>query len=385
MVLVLSSTSSSDRAIVAGRGAQTRARRLALRGIAAALGTFIAVQGTAVILIEAGIVHRDPVYAAGLARLRARLAAARDPELVVLLGSSRLQHGVVGSTLERRLRSAWGRPVIVFTFARSGGGPVTELVLLERLWRDGLRPSVLVVEAATMLFADTSAGPVEMHWLPVRTLARRERAGLASRGVADLRLDVPQWVDGWVPAYSLRVAILSRLSPPWAALVGNLERWPALNEFGTPYGVPFEPRSEAERDAGVQRTRRGYSWLPELRLGRRASRAVRALLDGAAAQGAPTILVRTPESSRARSWYPPAASEIDGFLQDVSAAYRAPVIDAREWIPDDEFVDGDHPATVGAARFTERLGDALAAALPSRAQRRAPRDAGASARAGIGR
>jgi hypothetical protein len=63
-----------------------------------------------------------------------------------------------------------------------------------------------------------------------------------------------------------------------------------------------------------------------------------------------------PEGSEFRSWYTPAMQAgIDSFLEQLSRAHRVPLIDARTWVPDEDFQDAHHLVAPGADTFTDRL------------------------------
>src|SRR5262249_55758078 len=138
---------------------------------------------TVVQLLQSGLLNDwserrvDPLYAARIARLRTRLTEAGTAALVVVLGSSRSDGGVIGAALENRIASQSRRPVIAFNLASGGCGPVMELVALRRLLRDGVRPAVMLVEVFPALLADSDDGAIEGRWLhheefPADDLAR---------------------------------------------------------------------------------------------------------------------------------------------------------------------------------------------------------------------
>jgi hypothetical protein len=64
-----------------------------------------------------------------------------------------------------------------------------------------------------------------------------------------------------------------------------------------------------------------------------------------------------PEGKAFRRLYPPEAwSQIESLTLALSREFEAPVINAREWMRDDDFSDAHHLLDEGAARFTDRLG-----------------------------
>jgi hypothetical protein len=73
--------------------------------------------------------------------------------------------------------------------------------------------------------------------------------------------------------------------------------------------------------------------------------------------GIRTVLIILPEHSTLRGWYPPATRAVlTAYLRRLGDDYHAPVIDARTWCGDEEFVDYCHLQPVGARSFSERFG-----------------------------
>src|SRR5437763_651245 len=123
------------------RARRARASLLWALGLSAllhpGLGLFLATRRPAIL---------DPTYGPRLALLRKRMAVPGRPLSVVMLGSSRTALGFVPDAFEESLTQALGRPVRAFNFGMFSAGPVTNLVELRRLLRDGVRPDLLLVE-----------------------------------------------------------------------------------------------------------------------------------------------------------------------------------------------------------------------------------------------
>ena len=78
----------------------------------------------------------------------------------------------------------------------------------------------------------------------------------------------------------------------------------------------------------------------------------------------PAALVLMPEGSAFRSWYsPPMWAQIQGFLNDLGCEFTAPLINARDWVADEDFYDSHHMFAHGAAVFTERFGPEVLAVV----------------------
>jgi hypothetical protein len=71
----------------------------------------------------------------------------------------------------------------------------------------------------------------------------------------------------------------------------------------------------------------------------------------------PAAILIAPEDSRFASWYGPGVEErIQALYASFATDFGIPVIDARRWCPDDDFLDPHHLMPDGAKRFTLRLG-----------------------------
>jgi hypothetical protein len=112
------------------------------------------------------------------------------------------------------------------------------------------------------------------------------------------------------------------------------------------------------RRAALEHARREYATnLADYHLGGPSCDALRDLLQLCRREGVSIALLWMPESSTFRGWYPPAAgAQIKAFLDEVSGPADAPLVDAREWVADEDFADGHHLLPHGSAAFSERLG-----------------------------
>src|SRR5262249_35831439 len=96
---------------------------------------------------------------------------------------------------------------------------------------------------------------------------------------------------------------------------------------------------------------------PGFRVGGPPCQSLRELLELSRREGIDAALVLMPEGTEFRSWYPSGAwASVQSFLTDLSREYAAPIINAREWVPDTDFLDSHHLLPRGANTFTTRLG-----------------------------
>lgn len=299
---------------------------------------------------------RDPWYAYRAERLVRRTSGSARAFTVLVLGSSRVQCGLCSAELEARLVRQLERPVVVFNFGIPGAGPIANLVHYTRLRSRGIRPDLLLVEVLPVCLDQRLSEPPEAdffraHHLDLRELDLLARYGLERRS---------RWRDWWlaalVPVAGQRFEILSRLTPgllpgrlrlDWAARVDDSGWQPPL------IGVP----TSAQRLQGVARDREGHGRiLSGFRLGEAPARALRDLVCCCREDDIPVALVWMPESSAYRGWFSPQGlSQLQAFLEQLKRERALPLIDARAWVRDDDFRDGHHLTTNGAAVFTERL------------------------------
>ena len=97
--------------------------------------------------------------------------------------------------------------------------------------------------------------------------------------------------------------------------------------------------------------------LARFRMGGPQCQALCELLASCRKEGLPVALVVMPEGPTFRSWYPPGTWEnIKEWLTQVSREYDAPLVNAREWIDDEnDFKDSHHLLRSGRDKFKERL------------------------------
>jgi hypothetical protein len=306
---------------------------------------------------------RAPVYGHRLALLEQRIAERERPLTVVMLGSSRTAHGFLAGMLDDRLSRVAGRPVAVFNFGMVGAGPVTNLVNLKRLLNDGIRPDLLLVEVLPPLLAsDVPLLEVREERLPTPTLRWDEMRLLAHYALPERKRLELRWVRSVLsPWYSHRLEILARSMP---VLLRIEERdasdFPDVGPSGWSRANWADHCPPERRRRALATAHKEYAegYLRGFHLGGRPVVALHETLRLCRSAGIPVALVLMPEGPAFRSWYPPGArEEITTFLAGLQRDYGTRVIDARDWIGEDDFLDSHHLLPTGARIFTRRLGD----------------------------
>jgi hypothetical protein len=288
----------------------------------------------------------DPEFDFRLSVLRERLREAPERPLLVVVGSSRITMGFRPESLPP-LRTPDGACVLPFNLSHSGAGPLFELLMTTRLANEGIAPRWMVVELVPpMLGVDGESTAVSM-------------AGAGD--LPALQRHVSLWkLYGRYLYERSRVAVdhrdaCIRAMAPW--LTG-----PAVNDFplyplgGWSAAAPSpDPESAARR---LDSVRAQYApGLQRLNIRRTPDQALRDLLASCRKKSIGVVVVLTPESREFRSWYAPQTQKVvEAYCDALRRDPGVPVVDAREWLPDEAFIDGHHVSPDWADRFTIRLG-----------------------------
>src|SRR5262249_31888511 len=87
-----------------------------------------------------------------------------------------------------------------------------------------------------------------------------------------------------------------------------------------------------------------------------SDRALHEMLEECRTNDIRVAFLLMPEHSLFRGWYPPMQAKLTTYLQQLSAEYRAPVLDARAWCDDEDIPDCSHMSPRGARTFSARFG-----------------------------
>jgi hypothetical protein len=334
--------------------AVTSRRRKARATVFCGVGFVLAALLGMAAAVETAAPHwRDPEYGHRLRQVRALRAAHPGRPLVVALGSSRTQMGV--SPADMGLADEPGSP-LVYSFGRSGAGPLLQHLTFRRLLDDGVKPDFLLLEIfPAVLVADGPAeGQLRDHIPRLSAGDLRRLAPYCDDPAALRRAWTESRANSW---YSLRLTLMSHWLPGWLPWPHRFDfQWTMLDARGwNPHPCDVVPA--AERSKGTDRVRRLYQpMLADYRIGRTTDRVLRDLLGDCRSAGIPAALYLTPEGPAFASWYTPAArAAVDAYVAGLSAEYGVPVFDAAGGFAEDEFADSHHLLKRGAARFSREL------------------------------
>jgi hypothetical protein len=310
---------------------------------------FVALQAALAVAVEVWRPEvRDPEYGIKLAVLRRRLAERPGAPLVLALGSSRTLMGLRPELLD-------DGGAVVFNFGLTRCGPMQELLDYRRLRAAGARPAVVLIEVTPSLLSQpdvwaTAEQDRRMSWADLAVLGRyRPRPAEMYWNWAQARL---------APWFAYRFSLLAQYLP-----AGLPPESRTILKWGDVDGAGWLTRPEAVAVSAEEYRKRvavvHEAFAPLVRDWRPAPEgggALRELLDDCRRDRVPAVLYLMPEAPQFRSWYSAEARKrLTAYLGELSREYEAPVIDGREWIPEEGFEDGHHLRPAGARVFTARF------------------------------
>jgi hypothetical protein len=315
---------------------------------------FAVVQLGLIVVIDRSLpLIREPEYGHKLARLTEALRAEPNRPLALAFGSSRTQVGFHPELLFQPDASDDGHP-LVFNFGCSGCGPLEELLYCRRLLALGIRPRCLVIELLPAFLAlpiDTA----HSSYRRTQFLTTEELVLASSYSVRPRRL----WAD-WansraIPSSFNRYLLSDHFLPSW--LPGKRVDDPNNHPHRLGWVMLRDHLPPDIKLPLTAEVKRHYAPLVEkLEINEFVDRAFRKLLALCKREGILCGVFLPPESSEFLGWYAPASRErLARYCRDLQAEFNVSMVDAREWVPDDDFMDGHHLLTPGADRFTLRL------------------------------
>lgn len=322
-------------------------RRNAPRALRWGLVIFVLLQLSVGLAAELYPRLRDPLYGDKFAKLKPRLKPPEQQKMVVMLGSSRTGLGFHG----KRVEAQFTEPVVAFNYGVPASGPITHLVYLKRLLRDGVTPDLVLVELLPAMLVDRADSPLEQYWFFADRLNYSEQDTLIRHGFDPRAVRERWWKSTLIPWYTLRFQLMTRISPSWLPWQVRFDWSRSADEcgWGTMQVQDITPEEQAfaTRQAKAEYAPVLGDWKP----GGPAVAALHEILDVCKERNIPVRLVLMPEGSEFRALYPPLIrTRLNEFLATLPG-----VVDAREWLPDAAFRDGHHMFAAGAEAFTDRL------------------------------
>jgi len=333
---------------------KTSARGPARRNVWFGILVFIGFQVAAGVAIERDWWPiADPIYTEKAELIReqkAFFAAQSSSQRVLAMGSSRTQ---LAFDAHRFMAGLTSVETIAFNFGTPGGGPVTCRLYWQRLREEGVRAEAVFVEVHPALWCEFEE-PFEARWLQPYRLRHGEPERLRALG--------------WNFADPSHFGFQAKLSSTASYRMGLLNRhWPTMlparhgltigaknDDLGYVNGIAIP---EKNRPRAFLHSKAEYGpCFPAPPPGGSALVAVRTLLGEIQQSGAEAILLVMPEALEMRSWYGPHhPAELAICLAALQREFGVSLIDGRDWVDDEHFVDGHHLCAKGAVQFTDRL------------------------------
>ena len=303
---------------------------------------------------------REPAFGLRLLTLQKRLRENPRAPLVLVLGSSRTLNGFSPAHMPIALDSTGPAPLIV-NFAFAGAGSVRELMTFRRLRAAGICPDWLLIETWPVQWPEDGYFAErelivedELRWSDLTVLSRYLPGKLDFFANALKGNLVPLLCYRSRMLHAGAQFLLSRELN--RGLAKEEEDWTCNDGTGW---LPYR-RIPADRAAQLHEVEKGLlvaaPLLNPLRISPDYDRALRELLGECRAAGIKIALFLMPEHSACRGWYTPKTrAVVAAYLRQLSQDYQVPVIDAREWLPDEYFADFCHMMPQGAGPFSERF------------------------------
>ncbi|HEX3149888.1 MAG TPA: hypothetical protein VHR66_17560 [Gemmataceae bacterium] len=277
-----------------------------------------------------------------------RVAEHPERPILAVIGSSRIGTAFCPSELPP-IYDAESRQVLVFNYSHHGSGPRLNLMQMHRLIRAGHEPTWLVIEIvpAHLRYEAISSTLASAADIPV--LMPYENKPKLLIEFSRLRLNI---------VYKNRTAFLRTFAPPFATKAGEGD-----DIFLGPLGddaILSRPGAhpETKKQQQFELIKGMYAnQMQNFDFDSQLVEATRGLLQLCRDRHILTALLIAPEDSRFRSWYGDGVEEkIQKLYHGLGDEFGVPVIDARSWCPDEDFLDPHHLMPEGAKRFTLRLG-----------------------------
>jgi hypothetical protein len=254
-----------------------------------------------------------------------------------------------------------GPAPLIFNFAFAGAASVRELMTFRRLRAAGIRPDWLLIETWPVQWPEAGYFAErdlivedELHWTDLTVLSRYLPGKLDFFANALKGNLVPLLCYRSRMLHAGAECLLSRELD--RGLAKEEEDWTCHDGTGW---LPYR-RIPADHAAQLREVEKGLivaaPLLSPLSISPDYDRALRELLDECRAANIKTALFLMPEHSACRGWYTPETkSLVRAYLRQLSQEYHVPVIDARDWLPNEHFADFCHMMPQGAGPFSERF------------------------------
>jgi len=345
--------------------ARGRSRRKARAALGWCVAGVVLIHATMVLAMDvAWPPLRDPEYGRRTSALQKRTNKYPDRPLVLFFGSSRTAMGIKPDAWEAVRPGTPGDPLL-FNMAIVGSGPITELLTVRRVYDDGFRPAVVLLEYWPPFLRQDGRFAEQTHTDPVR-LQWRDQPVIRNYFHSPDETNRRMWVSRLNVLKENRNRLLVQMNPEFFPRAGRIgKEWAELDSWGWLPGMDPTLDDSATRRRLREHQRPTYrDFFDGHTIHPDSDRALREIIAFVRQQGAEVGFLYLPESAEFQSWYPAEVERTSReYLFALSRELNVPVIDTRNWMGEQYLADGFHLSRIGAGVFTAKLGPAIATAF----------------------
>ncbi len=288
----------------------------------------------------------DPEYALHEERLRQRIAEHPERPLLVMFGSSQINNGFEAQLTQELLGQHW----TVFNFGLTTAGPLLQQVCYDRLRAKGIRPSVVFFEVMPPFFRECSQ-PLDQSMLDGSRLSLGEILTLPGNGDA-LAGPIRKYAFGrFLTCWRYAGNVQDQLGLRCASSESVVDYQKLMDGHGW-MPVPFAKGTK--RPDLIALAHRQYdACYCDFQLSHDQVQRMENLIRSAQRDGVQVGLVLMPEGSEFRRLYSPTMNATtQELLEHWRTELGVPIVDGREWLPDEWFYDMHHLTQTGATTFS---------------------------------
>jgi len=324
---------------------------------------FVASQVLLAVLTAARPEMRDPYFYDKFGSLQRLQEEKKPQQTLVAIGSSRTFYGFDAQGIEERLEAQPQESILVYNFGQFSAGPRLNSLYLHRLAALGCKPTVVLLEVLPPLLARRAQEGYERHFISPRRMHYDELPRAERYGWSHDELHAEWRNTILTPGYFLRMPIMGRATP-WLLPPGVREDGCRQTDARGSSWIEDARATPEARAEGIARTRKEYAAILEsdFAICETARLALADSIELCRREGIRLVLYVPPEAPSFRTLYSNEASRrIDEFLRELAVDSEVTMLDARDWLSEDDFIDGHHPLRRGAERCSARLVMLLAA------------------------
>ncbi len=308
---------------------------------------------------------RDPEYAQRVWLFRQRQAESAWRPSIIIIGSSRAAMGVCPavcesptdceSTTTSNATSSGGSPWM-FNFSLLGAGPLLQDLVVRRMLDDGIRSQWVWLEYwPPFMHADEQWN--EWQRVAVDRLSPRDLPWVQDYFDDPAGIGRQVWRQHYAAWWASRLRLMHLVAPEWLPRPHRQDwTWKDVDGWGWK-PPPVWPDAAAARARLLPQCQAIYEpLLQRFTPDPRAEQALRHAVRRLQKQGVRVGLIVLPESAQFQRWYPQHVQvQVQQQLTALCGEEGVPLLDTRDWMEEEDFIDGFHLTRPAAARYTQRL------------------------------